>query len=89
MFDAETVFLGKVVSKVGESVILDNVEKVKAWPIPRSVKVEKFLEFVNYHREHIRDYAKIASALYELTGSKAVFKWEPKQQEAFDSLRSV
>ena len=57
--------------------------KFKKWPVPESVKdMEKFLGFVNYHREHIEDYARIASILYKLTGSKATFEWYGDYQEA-------
>ena len=48
--------------------------------------VETFLGFLNYYREHIRDYAKITSVLYELTGSKTIFNWQEKHQEAIENL---
>ena len=61
-----------------------NIDKVKTWPVPTSVKeVEQFLGFVNYHRDHIQNYA----VLYHLTGSKAVFKWEDVHQKAFEELK--
>ena len=87
LFQTETTFLGRIVSSEGVGVNPNNIEKVKNWPIPKSVKdVEKFLGFLNYHREHIRDYAKITSVLYELKGSKAIFNWQGKHQEAFEDL---
>ena len=87
MFHTETTFLGRIVSSEGVGVNPNNIEKVKHWPSPRSVKdVEKFLGFLNYHREHIRDYAKITSVLYGLTGKRAIFNWKRKHQVAFENL---
>ena len=82
-FQKQVVFLGKLVNEEGVSVNPENVEKVKKWPIPTSVnEVEKFLGFVNYHRDHIKDYANISQCLYSLTGPKAEFVWEEKHQKA-------
>ena len=88
LFNTETLFLGKIVSRDGVSVNPENIEKVKNWPVPGSVKdVEKFLGFLNYHREHIPGYAELTSTLYELTGSKAVFQWNDERQTVFENLK--
>ena len=88
MFHTQTLFLGRVVSSDGVSVNPENVQRVKSWPVPKSVKeVEQFLGFVNYHREHIQDFAKLTSVLYKLTGSHATFYWGEPEQEAFDQLK--
>ena len=72
LFHTQTLFLGRVVSSDGVSINLENVQHVKSWPVPKSVKeVEQFLGFVNYHREHIQDFGKLMSVLYKLTGSRA------------------
>ena len=43
LFNIKTLFLGRVVSAEGVLVNPENVEKVKNWPVPKSVKdVEKF-----------------------------------------------
>ena len=63
----------------------ENIEKVKTWPIPQNTnEAEKFLGLVNYHRDHIKTYAKIAGCLYKLTGPKAKFVWLEKHQNVFD-----
>ena len=88
LFHTETLFLGRVVSSDGVSVNPENVQRVKSWSVPKLVKeVEQFLGFVNYHREHIQDFAKLASVLYKLTGSRATFYWGEPEQEAFDQLK--
>ena len=76
LFHTETIFLRRVVSAAGVAINPGNIEKVKTWPIPTSVKeVEQFLGFVNYHRDHIQNYAELTADLYHLTGAKAVFEW--------------
>ena len=88
LFHTETVFLGRKVSAEGVSVNPENIDKVKKWPIPKSVKdVESFLGFINYHREHIPDYGNITGVLYQLTGRKAVFDWKEAHQAAFELLK--
>ena len=66
----------------------ENVEKVTKWPVPKSVMdAEKFLGFINYQREHIKDYAKLTSLLYELTGIRATFTSGSRHQDAFETLK--
>ena len=43
---------------------------------------------MNYHRDHIKDFANIAAALYELTGPKSKFEWTEQHQHAFETLRN-
>ena len=89
-FQKQVIFLGKLVDEHGVSVNPENIEKVQNWPIPNSVKeVEQFLGFVNYHREHIKNYAAIAKLLYSLTGPRVKFHWLEKHQEAFDELIQI
>ena len=90
LFQTETLFLGRIVSAEGVAVNPENVQKVRDWPVPKSVKdVERFLGFLNYHREHIRGYASSTQILYKLTGSKAKFSWGESEQFAFDSLNEI
>jgi hypothetical protein len=72
LFQKQVKFLGKIVSGDGIAINPDNVSAVINWPVPKCTKdVEKFLGFVNYHREHIHNFAKAAESLYGLTGKKA------------------
>ena len=89
LFQQEVPFLGKVASWKGLSVDPDKIKAVVDWPVPKKRRdVESFLGFVNYHCDHIKDFAKIASALYELTGPKSKFKWTKRHQLAFETLRN-
>jgi hypothetical protein len=63
----KTVFLGKVVSKEGISVCPKKLDVVWNWPVPSSRKeLESLVGYVNYHRAHVRGFAKLVAPLNEL-----------------------
>ena len=44
------------------------MQGVIEWPVPKSVKdVQKFLGLANYYRRFVKDFAKIARPLHEMT----------------------
>ena len=89
-FQTELVYLGRLVTKEGVKVNPANVEKVKEWPTPTKVNdVEIFLGFLNYHRDHIKEYAHNTKPLYDLTRKGARFVWTEKEQSAFDKLKVI
>ena len=49
--------------------------------------MQAYLGFMNYHREFISQFADLAEPLYVMLRKKAVFKWEPEHQAAFESLK--
>ena len=89
LFQSQVKFLGRIVSETGIAVNPENIETVKNWPIPKCTRdVEKFLGFINYHREHLHKYAQSAGCLYGLTG-KNPFSWNDNCQAAFDDLKQA
>ena len=89
-FQKEVPFLGKLATTKGIGVDPKKIEAVINWPPPTDCReVESFLGFANYHQNHIKEYAKLACPLYELTGPKASFCWDVPQQEAFEVLKSA
>ena len=66
-------------------------EKVKAileWPEPKTIKgVQSFLGLANFYWRFIKDYAKVARSLHDLTKKEDPFHWEEAQQAAFDMLK--
>ena len=75
-FQTEVPFLGKLATRDGLAVDPKKIEAVISWPVPTNKRdVESFLGFVNYHRHHIKDYAKLAAPLYHITGKKVEFEW--------------
>jgi len=67
----------------------EKVEGVLNWPAPRNVKeVQKFLGLANYYRRFIKDFARIAALLHMLVRKEQKWKWEEKQEEAFEKLKT-
>ena len=56
---------------IGEDRVRMEKEKVQGvieWPVPKSVKdVQKFLGLANYYRQFVKDFARIAKPLHEMT----------------------
>ena len=68
----------------------EKVEGVLNWLVPRNVKeVQKFLDLANYYRRFIKDFAKIAALLHVLVRKEQKWKWEKKQEEAFEKLKEM
>lgn len=90
LLQTKVTFLGKVVSKHGITMDPKKVEKVLNWPVPLNVKeLQSFLGFVNYHRDHIRNYASLSAPLYALVGAKQEFLWSREASNAFDALKQA
>lgn len=74
LFRPETEFLGKVVSSSGIAIAPSRIEAVKAWPRPMNQnEVLAFLGFLNYHRDHLKDFASLSACLYDLGHTKGRF----------------
>ena len=86
----EVEFLGVVIGPKGVEMQKEKVEGVLSWPAPRNVKeVQKFLGLANYYRRFIKSFARIAAPLYMLVRKEQKWKWEKKQEEAFEELKAV
>jgi len=68
----------------------DKVAGVLNWPVPKMVRdVRKFLGLANYYRQFVKDFAKLARPLNNLTRKEEKWKWGNEQQEAFEQLKMV
>ena len=64
----EVGFLRVIIGKDGVRMEKEKVQRVIEWPVPRSTKdVQKFLGPANYYRWFVKDFARIAKLLYEIT----------------------
>ena len=89
LFQKRVEFLGRVVSQNGVETGPGFIKTMENWPTPTNTKeVERFCGFANYHRGFIKDFARISTPLYALTGKKP-FHWDDEQQEAFEQLKQA
>ena len=49
--------------------------------------MQKFLGLANYYRWFVKDFAKIAKPLHEITRKEIKWNWEEKQQKVFEELK--
>jgi len=84
----ELLFLGYMISHGRIRADQNKIEAVQRYTRPKTVReVQKFLGFVGFYRKFIRGFSMVASPLSELSKKGVPFKWGPKQQHAFDTLR--
>ena len=70
----EVGFLGMIIEKDRVRIEKKKMKGVIEWPVPRSVKdVQKFLGLANYYKQFVKNFAKIAKLLYEMTRKET--KW--------------
>jgi len=81
-------YLGHVVTNEGVKPDPSKIVAVKNYPVPRCVRdVRAFLGLAGYYRRFVRDFAKLAKPLTELTQSGRAFVWDMKHQQSFDVLK--
>jgi len=49
--------------------------------------MQKFLGLANYYRWFVKDFAKIAKLLHEMTRKEMKWSWGERQQKAFEKLK--
>ena len=56
--------------------------------VPRSVKdIQKFLRLANYYRQFVKNFARVAKPLYEMTKKDVKWNWRERQQRVFKKLK--
>ena len=86
----EIEYLGLVISEGQVRMDGDKVKAVRDWPTPRNLRdVRGFLGFANFYRRFIKDFARIARPLNNLTRKHIGFNWGTQQQDTFDQLRTA
>jgi len=84
----EVGFLGVIIGENGVRMEKEKMQGVIEWLVPKSVKdVQKFLELANYYRWFVKDFAKIAKPLHEMTRKENKWSWGERQQKAFEELK--
>ena len=83
-------FLGHIVSADGVAVDPTKVEKVRNWPVPRSVtQLRSFLGLCTYYQNFIKDYSTVAKPLFALTEKDQPWEWTSWHQYAFAELKQL
>jgi len=83
-------FLGVVIGQGKIEMEEDKVAEVLNWLVPKTVRdVRKFLGLANYYRQFVKDFAKLARPLNNLTRKVEKWKWGDEQQKAFKQLKMV
>jgi hypothetical protein len=87
---SEVELLGYIVSRHGIRATPAKITAITNMAQPASVAdIRSFLGMTGYYRQCIKDYAKIANPLVELTKKQAKFVWGEEQQKAFTSLKNA
>ena len=82
--------MGRIVDEDGMRITDDHIKAVRDWPVPKNKKeLERFLGFINYHRDFISAMAGRTASLYRLTGCKAIWKWTEDHTKAFEELKDI
>ena len=86
----EVGFLEVVMGPDGIRIEEEKVKVVLNQPVPKIIKeVQKFLGLVNYYRQFIKDFAKIARLLHELNRKEQKWKQKIRQEKSFKALKKV
>jgi hypothetical protein len=90
LFQQEVEFLGKLVSSDGIQIAPSKAEAVQKWPVPTTRKeLMSFLRFVNYHRDHVPNFACLTACLFELAHQQGHREWKPEHDEAFQQTKQA
>ena len=80
--------MGHVVSSNGVRTDPSKVEMVKNWPIPKHKhELRRFLGLATYYRRFVKDFAKVARPLHQLTENNRVCNWSKQCDSAFEQLK--
>ncbi|KAI7934843.1 hypothetical protein MJO29_016106 [Puccinia striiformis f. sp. tritici] len=90
----EIQYVGHLVSHNSIRPMPEKLDAIKDWPRPSNVHdVRLFLGLCGYYRRYVRNFAKIASPLHDLTAGnvtkRQVIPWLPVHELAFTTLKEA
>ena len=90
LFRTEVHFLGRMADKHGVRMTKEHIQAVLDWPVPANRKeLERFLGFINYHRNYLKALAGKTAWFFALLGVKKKWNWTEQHTEAFLALRKA
>ncbi|MBW0518704.1 hypothetical protein O181_058419 [Austropuccinia psidii MF-1] len=58
-------------------------------PMPQTkIEMQSFLGFSGYYRQHLKDFARISKALYELCDQQKVYEMTDERVKAYEELKN-
>lgn len=89
-FKEEILFLGYIVARESIKPNSDTVEKIKDYPLPKSIKdVRSFIGLASYYRRFVPNFAKIARPLHEQIKTTSRIAWNDEATKAFHKLNEI
>ncbi|QRW22917.1 Retrotransposable element Tf2 protein [Rhizoctonia solani] len=83
-------YLGIIVLDKGFSLDKLKIQAMQEWPTPTKVKeVQSFLGFANFLCQFVANFSHMARPLYNLVKKDTLWKWDTKEQEAFQGLKDA
>lgn len=84
----EIEFLGHVVGRNGIKPDPKKVDKVLNMPAPTNIsELRSILGLFSYYRRFVKDFSRHAKPMLELLAKDKSYKWEKRQQNAFEYLK--
>ena len=81
-------YLGHIVTPNGFKPNVRNIEAIKEFPVPTTLKeLRQFLGLTSHYCRFVKGFAKIAQPLYALTKKDVPYYWTAECECAFDHLR--
>lgn len=85
----EIKVLGHIVDKNGIRPIEENLQKIRDFPQPKTVKTtRRFLGMAGYYRKFIPNYSEITKPITDLLRRKQKFSWNDRAQAAFEIIKN-
>ena len=82
--------LGVTVNRKGFGLEEQKVINVWNWLVPTNLKALKgFIGFCNFYQRFLKNFSIVARPLHELDKKGVIWKWETKQQKAFNTLKNL
>ncbi|MBW0507303.1 hypothetical protein O181_047018 [Austropuccinia psidii MF-1] len=87
-FQQELLAPGHKVSGLSLAIDQNKVAAVLKKPVPKSIKeMQSFLGSASYYRNHIKNFAHIASSLYKLCSKDVIFEITKEKRDAYDRMK--
>src|SRR6266849_5147878 len=84
----EVEYLGLIIREGTVSMDPVKIRAITAWPTPRNLReLRAFLGFANFYRWFIKNFARLARPLNDLTKKDTPWRWDLPQDEAFLFLK--